>query len=602
MNKLPMKLTNAKQRNQHGVGVVVLVLILAFFVIGVIGLFSFEVTRNNSARDELRSSCEAASLAAAAALASANTLSAVTNHSQAETAAQQAFVANTILGTLLSDVNYYDSQSGTTAGAIAKSQPASNAANFFIEFLDSTGAQTAWGSPSGRVVHIVAVFGEQPAFGQYVGIPTVDVVCESKAQVPQMDIMMCFDVSSSIDDQSKVTWVKRWWNGSKIQYDIATTSTGSKGEGSIYSVLLPTPLGASVNIEYPQTLDYSSVYTNKLNFNGSLRAGPTGGETGQPPGNFSGGSAGGTTDFTDLVSNLDGNNHFAGFTYVDPISGLTYAFPSLGALVEASRGNLENPGVFTSSQAALSLPGVTPQAGYQSTYLKLTHAAAEPIGSARVSAQSFFNLMGNNTDAQFGFISFSSVMPSLNPTGTHGTTKKIAGSYAAGGNVTPPYQGQPLAANVGPSIANNIIPQTVADGSTDIGDALQMAVNQLVSNGRPGSNKAIVFFTDGQSNAGPSWNAAAAQAKTNAIAIYTIGMAQNAAIIPGECDTLNDQGGKTITYTDPITGSAGSYTPGANGMAGVAGHGSKFFLVTKYSDLPYVFENIARQLVQLTLQ
>jgi hypothetical protein len=628
-------------RSARGAGIVVLVFLLAFFVIGVIGVFAFEVTRNNSCRDELRSSCEAAALAAAAALASSNFTSASASHDNAEKAAMQAFVSNSIVGTLLSDVNWYDSRgpvggaqstngatgkpdpnappvagnpsnstgqgnatgqgngaSGTGGGGLSPqqilaSQPPAGWVNFYIEFLTPQGGQSQWNQSDGRIVHVVAVFGEEPSFAKYAGLTAVAVTSQARAQVPQMDIMMCFDVSGSIDDQSRVTFVKRWLNGGTISYTIATTLAGTPAEGTIYGILQPAPTGTSVGVERPQALSSSG---SQLTFNPGLRSG--GADSGQPPG----GGSGGPNDFTDLVANLDGNNHFISFTYTDPGSGQVYAFPSLGAVVEAARGNLENAAVFASSMAGASLTGVTPQAGYQNAYFNLCHQAAQPIGAARLAAQRFFVLMNNNTDAQFGYISFSNRMPSLNPAGTLPTTQNISSNYPAGGNVTPAYPGEPLGLNTAATIGNTLIPLTVADGSTDIGDALQMAVDQLVAGGRPGSNKAIVFFTDGQPTVGPSWNAAATEANTKGIAIYTVGMAQNSAIIPAECNNLNDQAGKAITYTDPITGSTSTYAPATPGMAAVAGHGSKFFLVTNYNDLNFVFENIARQLVQLTVR
>ncbi|HEY9790854.1 MAG TPA: pilus assembly protein TadG-related protein, partial [Candidatus Obscuribacterales bacterium] len=322
-------------RNARGAGVVVLVFLLAFFVIGVVGVFAFEVTRNNSCRDELRSSCEAAALAAAAALASSNYTSASTSHDNAEKAAQQAFVSNSVVGTLLSDVNWFDSRGpagspgngnqqggnpsasgggGLTAQQVLASQPPAGFVNFYIEFLTPTGAQSQWSQSDGRIAHVVAVFGEEPAFAKYAGLTAVAVTSQARAQVPQMDIMMCFDVSSSIDDQSKVTFVKRWMNGGSISYSIATSTAGTPAEGTLYGILQPVPTGTSVNVEYPQALSYASLGTNgqRLTFNPGLRS--SGADVGAPPG----GGSGGPNDFTDLVANLDGNNHFTSFTYTDP--------------------------------------------------------------------------------------------------------------------------------------------------------------------------------------------------------------------------------------------------------------------------------------------
>jgi Flp pilus assembly protein TadG len=585
-------------RTEKGATMVILVFGLAIFVIGVIGLFSFEVTRNNSCRDELKSACEAAALAAASALASSNNLNPTNCHNDAVEAAQQTFVSNSILGTLLSDVQFSDNRT-STAAAIRRSDPKAGWANMYIEFLTSSGAQSAWNAADGRVVHIIGVFGEQPAFGKYCGIDKVAVISEAQAQVPQMDIVMCFDVSGSIDDQTRVTFVKRYWDGSKIKYDIPTTTAGTAANGNLYGLLMPSPLGTSVNIEQPQNLSVAGSHTNKLYFQPSIRKGPAGGDVGVMPGPGSGGP----NDFTDMVANLDGKDVYTTFTYTDTATGMVYPFPNIGTLVEAARGNLEDATVFAASKADTALGGiVTPKTGYQKVYWKLAHDAAQPIGAAREAATRFFRMMNNNTDGQFGFISFSSAPVATTPGNTMPAIDPVSGSYEQLPKIRPPYPGQSMAPNTVSGIINNVIPKTLANGSTDIGDAVQEAVNELVNNGRPGSNKAIIVFTDGQPNAGPPWSGPANTANTKGIAIYTVGLAQNAAIIPGECDNLNDQAGKAVTFTDPITNVPSSYTPGSSGLADVAGHGGKFFLVTDRNDLNFVFENIARQLVQLTVK
>lgn len=76
---------------------------------------------------------------------------------------------------------------------------------------------------------------------------------------------------------------------------------------------------------------------------------------------------------------------------------------------------------------------------------------------------------------------------------------------------------------------------------------------------------------------------AAQKAQKAGIPIYAIGLAQTPAIVPSETAILTDQ----------------NSSPSAGGVSGIAGHGGKFFLVTKVSDLRLTFENLARQLVQL---
>jgi hypothetical protein len=126
---------------------------------------------------------------------------------------------------------------------------------------------------------------------------------------------------------------------------------------------------------------------------------------------------------------------------------------------------------------------------------------------------------------------------------------------------------------------------------SNIGAALHKAVQTLKSDSRKGSVRAIVLFTDGQPSDGgpldndPWMNArkAAQEAREEGIAIYTIGLAQNPAIMPGEIDILND------TNKDPASG----------GVAAIAGNGGTFNLVTDSKKLRVAFEKIARRLVEI---
>jgi Flp pilus assembly protein TadG len=571
-------------RNCQGAGVIVLVLLLGFFIIGVVGLFGFEITRNISARDELRSACEAAALAGAAALASSNQTLPQNAHDDAETAAQQAFVVNSILGNLLSNTTFSDNRNGTRTAATAAhgTNPDSNCATMFVEFLNLNGQPVPWSNFAGRTCHVVGVFGEEPAFGKYVGITKANVWAEAKAAVPKMDLVLCFDCSSSMDDQTKITLVKKWMSGGTARYDIVA-------EGTIAQVFNAPPVGTGINAEKPEGLDRRGTYS----FNKNLRVGSANGDQGAPPG----GGQGGPTDFTDLVVNLDGNNHFGGTTY--SFNNQSWSFPDLASLVEASRGNLESAAYLSSAQGNTR---ATPASGYQAAYWAAAHEKAEPISSARQAALTFYRIMNNNTNAEFGFVSFST--RETHTLGTFGSSENaIANNYAGQGQVDPAFNGLALAPGNYNRIVNTVVPNTVAYGRTNIAGALQEAVNELTGpNRRTDAIPAIVFFTDGQPNTGGSWTSAARQANGAGIAIYAVGMAQTARIIPGEVDNLNDQQGPPFTpiqYIDPITQQQGQYTPTQQGMSAVAGHGGKFFLVTNVNNLNFVFENIARQLVQL---
>ena len=427
---------------------------------------------------------------------------------------------------------------------------------------------------------------------------------------------MLFDVSGSIDDQTPVTCVKRMYNAGlaqnangaglgSIEYRKASTTGGSPAgpiaEGRMWDIIQCWSVtGMDWNGTPPQNVDQSSwVGTFPVTFSPGLRS--AGADVGTPPGNWPPGPAGlGTAQtYTDVVVNIDGNKIFAGTT-IGP-----YRFPDVATLVEAARGNLEDNVVYTNSKAKVSLPDPTiaPLPGYQAAYMTAARAHCMPIGAAQQAATSFFQIMNNNTNAHFAFLSFGSgVSTGANTTGGD----NVSSLYPAGGVGSYPFVGTKLnngSSNYAQVMAD--IPQTLANGCTDVGDALQESYNELKKGSglsRNDAKKFVVLFTDGQRTCGPS-NASimttADNCRTEGIAAYTIGMAQNSSIIPGECNLLNEGAGKTISYTDPITGLPGSYTPGADGIAAHAGNGGKFFLVTNTANLRYVFENIARQLVQL---
>jgi hypothetical protein len=139
---------------------------------------------------------------------------------------------------------------------------------------------------------------------------------------------------------------------------------------------------------------------------------------------------------------------------------------------------------------------------------------------------------------------------------------------------------------------NTSIKSCVAMGATNIGAAIHAATQDLKANARQGSVKAIILFTDGQPtapggplDADPKANArkAAVAARDAGIAIYTVGLAQNAAIIPDQKAILNDDN------PDPTTG----------GIAAIAGNGGTFNLVTDATQLRTTFAKIARRLVKL---
>ena len=116
--------------------------------------------------------------------------------------------------------------------------------------------------------------------------------------------------------------------------------------GKIFDILQPAETGTSFNATSPQVLteaywnaqSYFSEYLAGAYGVQGLRSGGVYPEAGQPPGNFPPGTAptfDGTSVFTDVVVNIDGQTTFGGFTYEG------FSFPDVATMVEAARGNLE---------------------------------------------------------------------------------------------------------------------------------------------------------------------------------------------------------------------------------------------------------------------
>lgn len=81
---------------------------------------------------------------------------------------------------------------------------------------------------------MVGLFGLKPVFGNFLGISgPFTVSADGNGRVPQLDIVLCFDVSGSIDDQTPVTFIKRFWNPStsRIEYQTTTAKPGAPTPG-----------------------------------------------------------------------------------------------------------------------------------------------------------------------------------------------------------------------------------------------------------------------------------------------------------------------------------------------------------------------------------
>ena len=494
-----------KTRKQRGAMLVtLLIFVVSVFILLSLGVFSYEAMRSFTARDELRSATEAASLAAVAALASSDSINPAAAHLNAIAAAHATFNSNTIVGHRLS--------TALTAGTESHIPPAGQS-SLYIQFLDPNNNNSPTSGPNyvnGTNVRCVGAYTLIPAFNVGVGIHPIRA--ESRGRTPTLDLVLCMDISSSIDDQTVVTFVRRIWSGGRVTHQVVASPAGSyqlasvspRAAGKLLDILTPLPVGTNVDACPPQDLNGAAFdgCSTPLHFNATLRNGGAAADVGVPPGNYPPAAATWTpTDFTDLVVNLDGRNDFAGANH----NG--YQFPDLATLVEAARGNLENNSVFTASLANTAV-SVSPRSGYQAAYLDMAFQKAEPISTARRAATRFFQIMKTNTDAHFGFVAFAS-NAYTDPNRTY-NSPKVDWGYPAGGTGTYPEPGVALSASQ--SNYNEIVNSATgalskaisAHGGTNIGEAVQTATDMLASSAsRRNAKRAIIVFTDGHWNTGP---------------------------------------------------------------------------------------------------
>jgi len=581
-------------RSQRGQSVVMLVFVTAIVLVGTLSLFAFEMARVCLAQQQLAACVESAALAGAATTASSNSTDPTTTQDSAMATALNMFQKNTILG---------QSLSGTTQASSLPMSPAANGALVFFQFLDPvTLLPVPIGSTNGKILQVTGSFGIVPAFQKYLGLATSYTLnAVSNGGLPMVDVILCFDISASMDDFTLVSIVDR--------YKLNSTTNGYKviAQNPLYTAFGATSAtGTAVNATFPQGLDNSSATDGIYTFSSALRG----------QNNNAAASSAVSADFTDLVVNIDGTNTFSAGTNV-VYNGTSYSFPAnnIGCLVEAARGNLESSTVATTAHVPYASWGVVPKVGYYQAYLQAAFAQRHPIGDAITAAQNFFTIMNNDCDVHFGLVTFStnagttatSTVPP-DDGGSIGNITDNSGTYSS--NVDPSDPVSPLppnptidlkstagAAYSNYSTVNTAVQTVLAYGGTNISGALQQALNQMkpTSQGglgltRAGANKVIVLFTDGLPTDSSLGGDPTQDARTEASAASTLGIP---IYCIGLCMVPSLQASQTAVLTDQ------SSNPSTGGIAGISGNGAVFYQATQISELNLVFENVARALVKL---
>jgi hypothetical protein len=582
----------SRVRSSKGQAIVAMIVVIGLSIMSMLVIFGFELSRVYLSKQQLQNASDAAALTAVAELASQDISDPVGAHNAAIQAALELFRNNTVLGQSL--------QPAVVSASKSSMECTLGQSKIFFEFIDpQTGKVVPLSSPDGKVVRVTANAGLPLAFGKFMGMPSFNMSTVSDGAVPMLDLVICYDVSGSMDDQTPVTVVKRAWDTAlnKTTYQVTNGAHGPL-QGKIFDIAKPNPTGLSFNGVEPQGLtdayDSSHAYFSEwlAQYYGvpGLRSGGVASEQGQSPGNCPPKTAPsdfGVPMYTDCVVNIDGNTSFGGMTYKG------YNFPNVATLVEASRGNLEDPINFNQSKADLSVPsGIAPRAGYKAAYTSAAKEVLQPLVDSQDATGLFCKILNTDTDCHFGMIAFDSNIGNDSGSTENWNSLDWQVPYGAKKDFALPMV--PLDKAKGVTHYSDVLAavnKCLPMGGTNIGASIHKAVETLKTNSRKGSVRAIVLFTDGQPSDGspldddPWQNArkAAMEARQEGIAIYTIGLAQNPAIKTGEIAILND------TNKDPSTG----------GVAAIAGNGGTFNLVTDSKNLRVAFEKIARRLVEI---
>jgi Flp pilus assembly protein TadG len=678
-------------RTKSGLSITVLIAFIGIFIIGPLSMFIFELSRYNLADQQLKNCVDLAALTAACSTTGSNATNASTTQSTAMNQAYYMFTQNSIFNYPLTTTPAYTYGTGN-----ATMNPASNQAQLYFQFLNpQTKLPVAYGSDLGKILRVTGAWGFVPITAQFTGLPLGPyvIVDQSDGGLPTLDVVLCLDLSASMDDFTNVSLVQRYqgptgWNATTQTggnaYALAT-GTPNGPQGALYNVLNCTnSTGCSINATWP--IDYfaqggSYPIGDAACTVGCYFAG-RGNQTGQAAPYAQ--SAFGATNgyYSDMVVNLDGSTNMAYGVTVTNSNG-SFTFPAytagdptgkaLGILVEASRGNLESTATAIAAHVPYGSWGITPKVGWFDAYYQTVMSAQtgfpvvsstnpnsviplrHPIGDAIVAAENFFSVMNNDADVHFGLVCFgsnagtSATAQMLNNDGsskiyalTDYADNQLPSTYPPDGIICPnpmialnPLPGPtysnfstaapPPATSVNGAIfrgPNGASPwnttmsgtdynfSTVcAYGGTNIADALDMALSMELNPpafpkdpsttpgtsgvggraaqnlSRAGSTRAVVLFTDGLPTAGGDTSTSDPYAKNEAncaatagIPIYTIGL----------CMVPSLQSSQTT-----VLGTTSS------GIAGISGHGASFSQTTTAAGLNAVFQNVARQLVQL---
>ncbi len=241
------------------------------------------------AREQLKHCVELAALAGETSMMSSTS---ATAQADAKTIALYIFRQNSIHGQALG--------SAAEVASLSAMTPGPGLSNVYFEFDDPISKAP---SSSGTVLRVHGAYNYPLFSGGFgaIGISSYTVAVESLAALPALDLIIVYDLSASMDDQTRVSFVRRWWDPNQgsgqppgtpgPRYDIPNVTPGGPMNGPISGVLCTPRLGSAVNGLTPQNLDAANTWPMACPKEFS-ESGPTGNtvplrgiaNTGRPPG------------------------------------------------------------------------------------------------------------------------------------------------------------------------------------------------------------------------------------------------------------------------------------------------------------------------------
>ncbi len=318
----------ARSLSRKSQGITSLVVaIVALTILLPIGLLAFEIARVNLAQKQLRAATDSAALAAASILAnSSGTDTEVLT--AAKSMALEFFKRNQVTGVELAHT--------TLSTTTNTDSPVKGHATLDVT-LDKAKNR----------IRVMAAFGSQPAFADFLSLGTVPIRSHSLAGYTGLegDIVMVVDISDSMLNATKSVIGKRTYDATtnKVSYKVVRASKAPAHIGRLGSKsAMPNPL--TVNLDTP------------------------------------------------LLSSVK-----------DSTPEL-----KLAALMEAKRGNLESQEIFESSKTNTGpLNGViTPQSGYKAEFQEVALRSSEPLASEKVAISEFVNELQGSDNAHLGLVTF----------------------------------------------------------------------------------------------------------------------------------------------------------------------------------------------------